>query len=271
MPEGDTVYRVAQRLDQRLKGLVVSRSDFRVPRHALADLSGRRTLGVVSRGKHLLHRFEDGVTLHSHLRMDGAWRTYDPGTPWTGGRAWTIRVILETDKVTAVGYRLPVVELLSTTQESRALGHLGPDLLGPDWDAQEAVRRLRAAPDRPLVEALLDQRNLAGIGNLYADELCFLARTSPWTPVGEVEELAGTVETAHDLLTRNAGTGIQSTTGSVAPGSTTWVYARADRACRRCATRIRRRPGLGGVAERDTWYCPGCQSGPVPASVRRPR
>jgi len=271
VPEGDTVFRAAQRLDARLRGLIVRRSDFRVPRHALADVSGRRTLGVVSRGKHLLHRFEEGVTLHSHLRMDGAWRTYTAGSPWTGGAMWTIRVVLETDEVTAVGYRLPVVELLPTAQEHRAVGHLGPDLLGTDWDAAEALRRLLRIPERALVEALLDQRNLAGIGNLYADELCFLAGTSPWTPVGEVADPAGTVGTAHELLTRNAERGIQSTTGRTAPGTTTWVYARAGRPCRRCGTAIRRRAGSGGVAERDTWYCPGCHPGPVPTGPRRAR
>ncbi len=186
MPEGDTVLQTAARLHTALAGRELTRSDLRVPRFATADLTGRTVLDVVARGKHLLTRVEGGLTLHSHLRMDGAWRVYAPGERWRGGPGHQIRAILGNSEHTAVGYRLPVLELLRTDEESRAVGHLGPDLLGPDWDVDLALERLLAAPERPIGEALLDQRNLAGIGNVYKCELCFLARVTPWLPVGDL-------------------------------------------------------------------------------------
>ena len=184
MPEGDTVWQAARRLHVALAGQVLTRSDLRVPQHATADLTGRAVLDVTPRGKHLMTRIEGGLTLHSHLRMDGSWKVYESGRRWSGGPAHQIRVILGTTDRTAVGYRLPVLELLRTSDEARAVGHLGPDLLGPDWDAGKALANLLRDPDRPLGEALLDQRNLAGIGNVYKSELCFLLGVTPWLPVG---------------------------------------------------------------------------------------
>src|SRR5690606_33873720 len=113
-------------------------------------------------------------TLHSHLRMDGSWRVFAPGQRWNGGPAHQIRANLANADRAAVGYRLPVLELLGTADEDRAVSHLGPDLLGPDWDPDLALANLLQDPDRPIGEALLDQRNLAGIGNVYKSELCFL-------------------------------------------------------------------------------------------------
>ena len=185
-----------------LAGQVLTRSDFRVPQLATADLTGRRVVEVVSRGKHLLTRIDDDLTLHTHFRMDGAWHLYRPGDRWRGGPAWQVRVVLETEPWLAVGYRLPVIELLPRDREADAVGHLGPDLLGPDWDADEAVRRLAADPDREIGQALLDQRNLAGIGNLYKAEVLFLEGRSPWTPVRDVD-LASAVERAHRLMDAN--------------------------------------------------------------------
>lgn len=179
MPEGDTVLQTAQRLHIALAGQVLTHSDLRVPRFATADLTGRTVLGVTPRGKHLLTRIEGGLTLHSHLGMDGAWRLYAARERWRGGPGHQIRAVLSTAHLTAVGYRLPVLELLRTADEEKAVGHLGPDLLGPGWDPDTALRNLLADPARPLGEALLDQRNLAGIGNIYKAELCFLARATP--------------------------------------------------------------------------------------------
>src|SRR4051812_39338495 len=167
MPEGDTVYQAARRLHAALAGQVLTRSDLRVPRFATADLTGRTVLDVTPRGKHLLTRVEGGLTLHSHLRMDGSWKVYASGQRWSGGAAHQIRVILGNADRTAVGYRLPVLDLLRTTDEQRAVGHLGPDLLGPDWEPEQALANLLSDLARPLGEALLDQRNLAGIGNVY--------------------------------------------------------------------------------------------------------
>src|SRR3954462_15823136 len=152
MPEGDAVYRTAARLRGALDGRVLTRSDFRVPRHATADLSGRTVLESLSRGKHLLTRVEGGLTVHTHLRMDGSWRVLPAGRRTAPGDQ--IRLVLANEQWQAVGVRLGVVDLLKTADEHRVVGHLGPDLLGGDWDPAEAVRRLREAPERTIGEAL---------------------------------------------------------------------------------------------------------------------
>ena len=149
MPEGDTVWQAARRLHDALAGKVLTRCDLRVPKYATADLTGRTVLDVTARGKHLLTRIEGGLTLHSHLRMDGAWKIYANGQRWTGGPAHQIRAILGAADRTAVGYRLPVLELLRTADEQQAVGHLGPDLLGPDWDAERALANLARGPRPP--------------------------------------------------------------------------------------------------------------------------
>ncbi|MBW5255019.1 DNA glycosylase, partial [Streptomyces sp. P01-B04] len=222
MPEGDTVLQTAKRLHSALAGQVLTRSDLRVPRFATADLTGRTVLGVSSRGKHLLTRVEGGLTLHSHLRMDGAWRVYAPDERWRGGPSHQIRAILANATHTAVGYRLPVLELLRTKDEEQAVGHLGPDLLGPDWNADTALRNLLADPARPLGEALLDQRNLAGIGNVYKCELCFMARATPWLPIGRLPEptAALLVTTAKQLLEANRDRPVRTTTVGARPRAT---------------------------------------------------
>jgi formamidopyrimidine-DNA glycosylase len=267
MPEGDTVWLAGQRLGSALAGRTLTRSDFRVPRLATVDLAGRAVLGVASRGKHLLTRFEGGSTLHTHFMMDGAWHLYRPHEAWRGGPAWQVRVVLTNAEWQAVGYRLPVVELLPTAQEDRAVGHLGPDLLGPDWDPDEAVRRLAADPGREIGQALLDQRNLAGIGNLYKAEVCFLRGTSPWTPVGEVSDLRAMVDLAHRLLDANKTTFSQVTTGDTRPGRRNWVFERTGRQCRRCGTRISLANQGDESRERLTYWCPRCQPGPSPSQT----
>ncbi len=257
MPEGDTVWNTARLLDP-LVGAVISRSDFRVPRLATTDLAGATVLASASRGKHLLLRLEragTGWTLHSHLRMDGKWRLYRPGERWSGGPAHLLRVALHTPKAVAVGYHLHEVALVHTGQEGELVGHLGPDLLGADWNAAEAVRRLSTDPDRPIAEALLDQRNLAGIGNLYKAEVLFLRGLSPWQPVATVPDLPAVVDLAHRLLRSNRGRWTQATTGSVRRGESQWVYGRRGAPCRRCGTLIR----MVEQGERVTYWCPTCQ------------
>jgi endonuclease VIII len=262
MPEGDTVANHARALQKALAGAVIRKSDFRTPRLATVDLSGWTVAESACRGKHLLLRLTppDGSTkppqtLHSHLRMDGAWRTFKPGERWHGRPAHTIRVVLATDDVTAVGFHLHDVALVPTSDESTVVGHLGPDLLGPDWDPDEAVRRLIAAPDREIGEALLDQRNLAGIGNVYKCEILFLRGISPWRSVANVPDLADVVALAHRLLKSNLGRWTQVTTGSLRKGEEHWVYGRKGRPCRRCGTPIRGQ----GQGERVTYWCPACQ------------
>ncbi|PJN21438.1 DNA-formamidopyrimidine glycosylase family protein [Kitasatospora sp. CB02891] len=261
MPEGDSIYLVATQLNHALAGGVLTVADLRVPAHATADLTGRRVLETVPRGKHLLTRFEGGVTLHTHLRMDGRWQVFRPGERWRSGPAFQIRAILGTEQGTAVGYRLPVVQLLRTAEEARVVGHLGPDLLGPDWDVAEVRRRLLAAPQRPVGAALLDQRNLAGIGNVYANELSFLAGVTPWLPVAELPDLDRLLHRAHQLLDANKLRHGHVTTGDTRPGCQNWVYGRARRNCVRCGTPIR----TGTHAQdRTAYWCPRCQRGPAP-------
>jgi endonuclease-8 len=273
MPEGDTVWLAGQRLREALAGEVLTTSDFRVPQLATTDLTGRVVLDVVPRGKHLLTRIEGGLTLHTHFRMDGTWHLYEPGARWTGGPDWQVRVVLANARWTAVGYRLPVVELLPTADEDRVVGHLGPDVLGPDWDLDEAVRRLRTEPDREVGMALLDQRNLAGVGNRYLCEALFLVGLTPWVTVGDVPDLPAVVEKARRLLVANRGHWAQSTTGSLRRGEDHWVFERSGRPCRRCGTRIASTEQGDAPYTRLTYWCPRCQLGPAPApsAVRRPR
>ncbi|MFE9687589.1 Fpg/Nei family DNA glycosylase [Streptomyces sp. NPDC006285] len=264
MPEGDTVWQATKRLHDALAGHVLTRSDLRVPKYALSDLTGRTVLDVTPRGKHLLTRIEGGLTLHSHLRMDGSWKIYAPGDRWSGGPGHQIRAILGTEERTAVGYRLPVLELLHTADEDRAVGHLGPDLLGPDWDPDQALANVRRDPDRALGEALLDQRNLAGIGNVYKSELCFLLHVTPWVPVGRLsdEYAAHLMTLSKKLLDANRERPNRITTGR--RDQNLYVYGRAGRPCLRCGTRIRVANQGDGSRERPTYWCPTCQQGPTP-------
>src|SRR6266496_6243999 len=204
----------------------------------------------------------DRYTLHSHLRMDGAWRVFAPGERWRGRPAHLIRVALHTAPAVAVGYHLHELALVPTGEEKTLVGHLGPDLLGADWDPAEAVRRLRERPDRPIADALLDQRNLAGIGNLYKAETLFLRGVSPWTPVSDVDNLDAMVALAQRLLASNRGRWTQPTTGSLRRGEEQWVFQRAGSPCRRCGTTIRR--ATEGDYDRITYWCPTCQPGPAP-------
>jgi endonuclease-8 len=261
VPEGDTVWNTAQALQRELAGRRLTASDFRTPRLATADLTGWSVQESTCRGKHLLLRLtEPGggtgrLTLHSHLRMDGSWRVYPRGARWTGGPGHTIRVALHTDVSVAVGYHLHDVALVPTAEEATVVGHLGPDLLGADWDPAEAVRRLAAHPDTAIAEALLDQRNLAGIGNLYKCEVLYLRGISPWTPVRDVPDLTAMVVLAQRLLASNRGRWLQTTTGSLRRSEANHVYGRRGRPCRRCGTMIR----MTTQGERVTYWCPFCQ------------
>ncbi len=259
MPEGDTVWRACQRLNTVLAGRTLTRCEFRVPQLATTDLTGMEVLAVVSRGKHQLFRLANDWTLHTHLRMDGTWRIVEHGRPWSGGQEFQIRAVLSTAGHHAVGYRLPVVELVPTAEEPSVVGHLGPDLLGPDWDAEEAVRRLTSDPGRSIGEALLDQRNLAGIGTLYRSELLFLQGVHPRTPVADVPRLARLVARGRLLLFANRWRTEQSTTGDLRPGRSRYVFERPGQACRRCRASILTEE-FGPVGqERRSYWCPRCQ------------
>jgi len=258
VPEGDTVYQAARRLREALAGRVLTATDFRVPAYATVDLSGERVDEVASRGKHLLMRVGEH-TIHSHLKMEGSWEVYRAGERWRHP-AFQARAVLRTEESEAVGFLLGVLEVLPRSREEETVGYLGPDLLGADWDAEEAVRRIAAHPETPIAVALLDQRNLAGLGNVYANELCFLRGMLPTRPVGEVDVPAA-VDLGHRLIVANRDRPRRVTTGDTRRGRNTWVYGRGGQPCRRCGTRIRRtKLGRTELEERVTYFCPVCQT-----------
>jgi endonuclease-8 len=263
MPEGDTIWRQARALDSVLSGHVLAAADLRVPAHATAVLAGWFVPSVRAHGKHVLidlSRSRDdqpSVALHTTLGMDGSWRVYESRARWSGGPGFAIRAVLKTESVACVGYRLPHVDLLKSTDEGKVVGHLGPDLLGADWDLDEARANLLQAPERGIGNALMDQRNLAGIGNVYKSELCFIARVNPATPVAEVENLDRLLSEAHRLLDLNKATWRRNTTGDArAP---LWVYGRGSQSCRVCGSRICVNEQGRATQERLTWWCPTCQ------------
>jgi endonuclease-8 len=273
VPEGDTIYRTATVLRRALLSGVVRRAVARsqpglsrVP--DLSVLAGFTVTAVESRGKHLLIGFSSGAWLRTHMRMKGSWHRYAPGEPWRlpSRRA---SCILETDAAVAVCFDAPAVELLSAAELPRHAGlrALGPDLLGPAPDFEEAVRRLRERAAVPLGEALLDQRAMAGIGNVIKSEALFMERLDPWSPVSAFsgEQLSAVVERAAALLRANTGGGARVTTGRRSPGDALWVYKRSGRPCRRCGTLIRAR--RQGEQARSTYWCPHCQAAPGPAGT----
>ncbi|MFT4136851.1 DNA-formamidopyrimidine glycosylase family protein [Microbacterium sp.] len=257
MPEGDTVFRTAATLHAALAGEEVTRFDIRVPRSATADLRGEIVRGVVPRGKHLLMRIGDW-TLHSHLKMEGEWHVQRPGERWRTP-AFRVRAVVGTARADAVGIDLAMVEVLPTSDEDRIVGHLGPDPLGPDWDPREAARRLAVDP-RPVHVALLDQRNVAGFGNEYANELLFVRGIRPTTPATEVDA-AALVELGARMLRTNRDRPQRTFTGDLRRGRQNWVYRREGRPCRRCGTPIVGGTlGASATSRRIVFWCPRCQA-----------
>ena len=257
MPEGDTVYRAAKLLSAAFDGTELTRCDIRVPAFATVDLTGETVRETVSRGKHLLMRVGE-YTLHSHLKMEGVWQLYRPGEKWRRPE-FKARAILANESVTAVGFELGTFEIVRTADEDAVVGYLGPDLLGPDWDAALAVANLRRAPEREIGLALLDQRNLAGLGNVYRCELCFLRGVLPTTPVSAVNDLERMVALGKKLIEANKDRVERTTTGKLR-GDTDWVYGRDGRPCLRCGTRIERGElGDTDLQLRVTYWCPNCQ------------
>lgn len=259
MPEGDTVYRAANVLRAALEGKVLTGCDIRVPRYATVDLTGHTVEAVLSRGKHLLIRV-GGYSIHSHLKMEGTWQVYPRGGKWRKP-AFQARAILTTEDSQAVGFELGVLEIVA--DEDDAVGYLGPDLLGPDWDAAKAVENVNADLDRPIGLALLDQRNLAGLGNVYRNEICFLRGIDPRTPVKDAGNIAKVVDLSYRTIVANKDRSQRVTTGDRRAGRHFWVYGRENKPCRRCGTTVEF--GLLGdnpLEERQIYYCPYCQPGP---------
>ncbi|BBY87667.1 endonuclease VIII Nei2 [Mycolicibacterium tokaiense] len=249
MPEGDTVYRTAEKLRSALLGKALTRCDVRVPRFAAVDLSGQVVDEVLARGKHLFIRVGD-ASIHSHLKMDGSWqvgRFRGPG--------YKVRIVLGTADTVAYGIDLGILEVLERSTDMDTVAHLGPDLLGEDWSAETAAANLMTDPQRPLAEALLDQRNLAGVGNVYANELCFLFGLRPSTAVSEVADPLRLASRAQKMLWANRSRVNRTTTGNTRRDEDLWVYGRGGEPCRRCGTSVVR----DAEGDRVSYWCPRCQ------------
>ena len=265
MPEGDTIHNAAQRVGGALVGHEISEIETPHPRHRMdrwpERLAGRAVRSVDARGKHLFLRFEGGLTLHSHLRMGGKWGVYRRGQRWTRSarRAW---LVIRTADHEVVQFDGPVLELMtdSRTRFDRLLAGLGTDIVADDFDELSFVARLREGdPTRAIGEALLDQRNVAGIGNIWKSESCFLAGVDPWRRTDAVsdDEALRIVRAARPLMRESAARGGPIVTyGSGLTGGT-WVYERSGLPCRRCATPIESRGQ--GDDNRTTYWCPSCQ------------
>jgi endonuclease VIII len=259
MPEGDTVWLTAHRLDAALRGRALTTADLRVPQLATVDLTGDTVTEVLARGKHILTRLASQRTLHSHLRMDGSWYLTRSGQRPRRHPDHMIRARLGNAEWLATGYRVHDLKLVPTASEGELVGHLGPDLLGPDWDVDAALANLIRTPDVAVGEALLDQRNLAGIGNMYKCEALFARRVNPWTPIGQVHALRGVLETSYIFLRANRDHPEQSTTGRTGRGQEHWVYGRRGEPCLRCRTPIAYAQQGTPPYQRATYWCPRCQ------------
>jgi endonuclease-8 len=272
MPEGDTIYRTAAVLREALLGgrITAARARPGPGLRRVPDLSrvvGATVTSVEARGKHLLIGFDSGLTLRSHMRMRGSWHRYRPGEPWRL-RESQANAIVETASAVAVAFNTPTLELLTDAAlaRDRSLRELGPDLLEAGFDIEEAVSRLRQRDAEQLGNALLDQRAVAGIGNVVKSETAFIERMDPWALVGDFgdEDLRAALRTARRLLQANTRGGARVTTGNPRRGQELWVYGRAGRPCRRCGTRVETR--RQGELARSTYWCPRCQAPPTPRS-----
>jgi endonuclease-8 len=266
VPEGDTIFQTAAALRPLLLEKTIRAARGRVPGPRLQRVVGARVISIEPVGKHMLIRFDNGLTLHTHLRMGGTWHAYAPGERWRIP-AWKAAVVLEVLDRVVVCFNAPVAELM----EDRAVAHhpamqsLGPDLLRDDFSADEAFLRLRALADVEIAEALLDQRAMAGIGNVYKNEVLFIVGVNPWIRVADLDPgvLRSLIDTARRLLRENVtaipGPHRVTTRGEpAARGGDVWVYGRANRPCRRCHTAIGHR--RQGALNRSTYWCPTCQA-----------
>ena len=258
MPEGDTIHSAARRVGAALVGREIMDIETPQRRHAMDRwpdrLAGREVRAVDAHGKHLFIRFEGDLTLHSHLRMTGKWGVYRRGERWRRAprRAW---LVIRTAEHEVVEFDGPVLELMteSRTRFDRRLALLGPDVLAEDFDERRFLARVRGDDaGRGIGDALLDQRNVCGIGNLWKSEACFIAGLDPWRPLGRVsdDEALAAVNAVRPLMLRSAqGGGV---------GRDPWVFERHGRPCRRCGTTIRARGQ--GDDNRTTYWCQACQA-----------
>jgi endonuclease VIII len=272
MPEGDTIFRAAQALHRALAGQPVARFESAYPKlNRVAEdhpIVGRTVDTVSARGKHLLIAFSGDLVLHTHMRMNGSWHLYRPGVRWQRP-AQDMRVLVATASVIAVGFNVPIAELLSSRDLARhpVLRTLGPDLLSAAFDGAEVIRLMRARGRETVADVLLDQRVVAGIGNVFKSEILFLAGIEPFTPVAalsdaDLERLVGISrdQLKANVLDRSKTLSLaigRRTTRSLDPNAKLWVYGRGGKPCRRCGTMIQMRKT--GIDARLTYWCSQCQ------------
>ena len=273
MPEGDSIFRAARTLHRALAGSAVTRFESALPALNRIDhdrpLAGRTIESVSARGKHLLMTFSGDLVLRTHMRMNGSWHIYRPGERWQRP-ARDMRIVVETARFVAVGFNVPVAEFLTGRELSRhsVLEALGPDLLAPSFDREEVLRRMRNEAGTAIADVLLNQRVVAGIGNIFKSEVLFLASVDPFRPTNELsdETLRLIVNEAAAQLRANVlersqtlstASGIR-TTRSLDPREKLWVYGRGGKPCRKCGTTIRAKKT--GDDARLTYWCPGCQT-----------
>lgn len=278
MPEGDTIYRAARTLHRALAGKTLTAFESVLPKltrvHEDTPITGRTVESVRARGKHILMVFSGDLVLRTHMRMNGSWHIYRHGERWQRPRR-DMRVLLETADFVAVGFNIPVAEWLKRREVDRhdELRRLGPDLLAEGFDQDEAFARLRSRDQEPIADALLNQRVMAGIGNVYKSEVLFACRTNPFAAVGSLsdDQLTCLIATARRLLTANVTEGLAAmttymgfrrTTRRDNPSERLWVYGRAGEPCRRCGTKIE--IDKRGRDARLTYWCPTCQPAPGP-------
>ncbi len=266
MPEGDTIHRAARTLHRALAGEVITRFESVFPRLTRVDyespLAGRTVERVTAAGKHLLMEFSGDLHLRTHMRMNGSWHIYRPGERWRMRRS-DMRIVLETANWVAVAFNVPVAEFHDSRSLARQedLAQIGPDLIGAEFDLEEAMRRIRARPDEAIADVILNQRVVAGIGNEYKSELLFMTNINPFTHVGELadERLMRLLETARKVMVANVEmrSGARITTFSLDPGAAQYVYGRGGKPCRRCGTPVQY--AKQGKDARGTYWCPACQ------------
>jgi endonuclease-8 len=268
VPEGDTIFQTAAALRPLLVGQqILGARSGRTPGPQMQRVVGSRVTAVEPVGKHMLIHFDNGLVLHTHMRMNGTWHRYAPGERWRMAE-WKARVVLEVAEHVVVCFNAPVAELMPARAAPihPALAALGPDLLSPDFDAAEAFARLRSRADLEIAEALLDQRVMAGVGNVFKSETLFIESVNPWTPVASLadDRLTALIATAHRLLNENVTPGRPhrvTTRGDPHVHLSSFVYGRANQPCTRCgaAIRVQRQ----GSLNRSTYWCPRCQPAPV--------
>ena len=274
MPEGDTIFRAARTLNRALAGALVTRFESVFPQLTRVDVDrpirGRTIERVTSHGKHLLMWFSGDLVLRTHMRMNGSWHIYRSGERWRRPRH-EMRIIISTDAFEAIAFTVPVAEFITGAGVEREVAGLGPDPLDAAFDPAPAVERLRAQGDVEIADALLDQRVIAGIGNVYKSEILFAAGVSPFAHVSALDAatLAKLVALAVKFMRANVTdgstaaivtyTGFRRTTRRADPSERLWVYGRGGKPCRRCGTRISRLKQ--GPYARSTYWCERCQSG----------